>query len=378
VDTLAPNPVRVLEEIVDISISELSIDGETAVVALNYYFYADGLLNNWTSKNSVHVFSRKNEKWIENQVLESDIGDDVWDNFGYESLAIDSETIVIGEESYNGYAGAVNVYVIKDGVWTKQAKLTGEEGKYSLGYRVSLRGDRVASGTSGSQVEIFKRSGNAWELEARLKAPTFNDPKISLVSFGSSFGFDDSADRLLVEVYVYDSNRYEYFKYWVVFQSNEGVWTQQGHPFAPPIPPGSIYGNSHNAVMSDGTVILDMTWLNETSHDGYGKVYTFAYSQSQDQWIVTGDDISGLEYVLDMAMEGRRLVLDLMKEDYSMKAAEIYTRALNGTWQLTEALPGASYPLAVSGDRIAARNLYWSGTTPAACVYYRPLRRQLV
>jgi hypothetical protein len=376
-----------LEEIVYYSILGLSIDGETAIVALQYAFVPDGFPENgWTFKTSVHVFSRKIDKWIEDQVLESEIGDDIGDFFGY-SIAIDGDTIVIGEQWYDWSTGAVDIYVLKDGVWTWQAKLSGKE-PYTFGQLVRIRGDRLATATayfSDGHVEIFKRSGNAWEIEARLSAPTL-DPNLQVSGFGYSFAFDDSADRLVVLFFVVDVNQGVGATYAVVFQNNDGVWSQQGQHFAPSQHAG------YNVRMSNGTVVLEEFLWYQNVTDGHAGVSTFDYSPSQDQWMETGEGISGVDYVIDMAMEGRRLVLSACKENYSRlatdiytcrdddsrQATEIYTRALNGTWQLTEALPGARYPVAVSGDRIAARNIYWNGPAPAACVYSRPHRRQVV
>jgi hypothetical protein len=329
------------------------------------------------------VFSRKNRKWTEDQAIEFDVGDDISNTFGnWGTVAIDGDTVVIGDDSENYSTGAVYIYVLQDGVWTMQAKLTGEAGYYDFGIEVSIRGDRLAIMTwrtsdDTGQVNIFKRIGSAWELEARPMLPTFNDPNLRVSS--SSFSFDDATDRLVVLFNVYGLNQDVSAVYAVVFQNNEGAWTQQGQRFRPPQPADRVFDSKGYSLMSEGAVVLYTSWYDKPSYPSsylHGKLSTFEYSQSQDQWMWTGDVISGLAYVKDMTMEGRRLVLDAYKEGESDldSSVYIYTQALNKTWQLTETLPPyASYPVAVSGNRIAAT--LTDASVPSACVYSRPLRR---
>jgi hypothetical protein len=348
-----------------------------AVVGLSYGFDED-----WTRKTSVHLFSRKNGKWTEDQVLKSAVRGDVGDSFGEDgAIAIDGDTIVIGDEIDNDdAAGAAYVYVLKDGNWTMQAKLTGTPDDDHYGRVVRIRGDRVAVGTwtdGPERVDVFKRNGENWELEARLTAPTFNDPNLSVRDVGSSFAFDDASNRIVVLFTVQDSDQDISTTYGVVFQNDGGTWTQQGQHFSPPQPYNRVYSTSTYSLMSQGTVVLDLSWYDNASsifYELHGKVSTLELNQSQNQWMWTGDVVSDIKSVNDMAMEGRRIAL--YSDSEWGESNDIYTRALDKTWELSESLPMTRVPVAVSGNRIAATLA--DAFSPSACVYSRPLRRGLL
>jgi hypothetical protein len=366
--------------LINADVEALRINGEMAVVGLAYSFNVRPYSQ--VDKTSVHVFSRRNGRWIEDQVLESDAGYDVDDSFGqHQNLAIDGDTIVIGDRRND----VVYIYVQQDGVWTMQAKLTGEASDTSFGMPVGIRGDRVAIGASSSwdttdQIRIFRRSGSAWHLEASPMVTTLDEPNIEVSDFGASFAFDDGTDRLGVLFRVYYPDRDVVREYGAVFQNVGGAWTQQGRHFEPPQPTGLKFGWSKCSSMSEGIFAFDVTWSDGGGDDGGDtRVYFFEYSQSQNEWVSTGDVISGLLAVNDMAMQGRRLVLAAYKNGSNgvLSSTYIYARAHDETWQLTGTLSeDAQSPIAVSGDRIAARR--YRASVPSACVYSRRLPRELV
>jgi hypothetical protein len=378
-DSLVPTPVPARDAQLppEVEVRSVDLDGQVAVVGLRFPFKVDGYPENATEKTSVHVFSPKDGKWIENQVIQSDVGDDIGDSFGdRDSLAIHGDTIIIGDPRENELAGAAYIFALQEGVWTVQAKFSGEaEERY--GTTVAIRGERVAIGNWISdgigRVDIFKRSGAAWELEAHPMAPTFDEPNLDVKSFGDLFAFDDATDRLLVRFTVYDSDHGVSTDYAVVFQNSEGAWTQQGQHFGTPQAHSAATGDSfiHGLSMSEGAVALQSEWFDDDSHV-HSTVDTFEYSQSEDQWMSTDNALPVFHHIYGMAMKRRRLVLYAKKEG-GETSTDIYAQTLNGSWQLIEALPReAVYPFALSGDRIVTERQF--SFLPSACVYSRPRR----
>ncbi len=129
-------------------------------------------------------------------------------------LALDGDTLVVGDPSAQSQRGAVHVLVRSAGVWTEQALLQAAQGEASdrFGGSVSISGDTLVVGASqedssattinGDETSngapdagaayVFVRSGTTWTQQAYLKASN-TDP-------GDAFGYTVaiSADTIAV------------------------------------------------------------------------------------------------------------------------------------------------------------------------------------
>ena len=110
------------------------------------------------------------------------------DRLGY-SVAISTDTLVIGAPGKDSGAGVVYIYTLSGTTWQPQAilKASNAEANDAFGGSVAISGDTVAVGASGEDgsalggpddnstinaggVYIFVRSGTSWSQQARLKA----------------------------------------------------------------------------------------------------------------------------------------------------------------------------------------------------------------
>jgi len=104
---------------------------------------------------------------------------EAWDLFGY-SVAMDADTAVIGAYLDNhaggSDAGSAYVFVLIDGEWTEQVRLSASDaaGQDNFGYSVALDGDTAVVGAPGDDpggsAYVFVRVGDVWTQQARLSA----------------------------------------------------------------------------------------------------------------------------------------------------------------------------------------------------------------
>ncbi len=162
--------------------------------------------NSAPEAGAAYVFVRENGQWTQQAYLKAS-NTDAYDQFGY-SVAIDSDTIVVGAKGessntneVNGdeddnsapEAGAAYVFVRENGQWTQQAYLKAPNPDVSdvFGISVAVSGDLVVVGAPGESsnatgvngywgnndasgsgaVYVFGRVfGNQWVHQAYLKA----------------------------------------------------------------------------------------------------------------------------------------------------------------------------------------------------------------
>jgi len=133
---------------------------------------------------AVYVFDREDGEWTQTTRLAPE-AETPQDRFG-ESVALDGETVFVGapERSADG-AGAVDVFDLVEGEWTRTATLPSEpdEGdvevpeRAEFGTAVALDGDRAVVSAPGygtadersmGMAYAFARADGEWTLEARL------------------------------------------------------------------------------------------------------------------------------------------------------------------------------------------------------------------
>lgn len=122
----------------DLLTGEPAFDGDTLVVrAAN---------ENYSNRKSVYVYQRTNSVWAFQQKLKPN------DGTGRESsprdLAIDGDTIIIGENGYKNTTGTAIIFKRSGTIWTQQTKLTASDGEVSdnLGSSVAIDGENFLIG----------------------------------------------------------------------------------------------------------------------------------------------------------------------------------------------------------------------------------------
>ncbi len=168
----------------------IAIDGNTLVIGAPSQAFGD---NHY--QGAAYIYVKSGDTWTEQAEL-ADLVNGKADDFFGESVAISSDTVLIGASRIDGNAGCVFVYVRSGTTWTRQAKLTVSAtpaGNY-VGEVVALRGDTALingpylSGDAGSAY-IFQRSGTTWTQKKKLIA----SDGATGDSFGTTLALSDRA-----------------------------------------------------------------------------------------------------------------------------------------------------------------------------------------
>lgn len=166
-----------------------------------------------------------------------------YDQFGY-SLAAWEDYAVIGAHRSDNFKGAV--YVYKKGIkgWSMQQKLMDEAGRPFdfFGRSVAISGEYLVvgayghdeSGVNSGAVYVFRRSGEEWKMQEKVKAPDMT----ALDYFGWSVAID--GDNLVVGAYRADEKRGAVY----VFNLQNGAWNFRFKMTASDAVPGDVLGVS--------------------------------------------------------------------------------------------------------------------------------------
>jgi hypothetical protein len=160
----------------------VSVSGDTVVIGAPA---SEGGNNT----GAAYVFVRNGSEWTQQTRLEAFDGGP-GNSFG-NSVSIHLDTIVVGAEGDDAYAGSAYVFVRSRTLWSFQAKLRGldTEAGDRLGRSVSVSGDTIVAGadsdahsghTSAGSAYVFVRSGASWGEQQKLIADD--------ASFGDIFG----------------------------------------------------------------------------------------------------------------------------------------------------------------------------------------------
>jgi hypothetical protein len=132
-----------------------------------------------TDEGSAYVFVRNGATWSEQaQLIASDGA--ASDNFGA-SVALSSDTALVGSDRHNSLKGAVCVFVRDGTSWSEQAQLTAFDGAEGdvFGSSVAISGDTALVGADGRDVDgnldqgsayVFLRNGTTWTQQGELIA----------------------------------------------------------------------------------------------------------------------------------------------------------------------------------------------------------------
>ena len=311
--------------------TSVAIDGDTIVVSAPGEgsdatgVNGDESNDNANGSGAVYVFVRDGVTWTQQAYLKAS-NTDHSDAFGV-SVAIDSDTIVVGAPYEDSYATGVNgdesdndgvdsgaAYVfVRDGVtWTQQAyiKASNTDGFDGFGYSVAVDGNTIvvgafnesgdATGVNGDESSndalwagaayVFVRDGLTWTQQAYLKASNTDDGdefgisvaiSTDMIAVGaryedsSAIGIDDDQNKNM------SGSGAAY-----VFVRDGGTWTQQTYIKASNTGELDFFGSS---VALDGNRLIvgapreasNATGINgnedDNTADDSGAAYVFVY-----------------------------------------------------------------------------------------------------
>ncbi len=163
----------------------VDVSGDTALV---------GAYNKSSGRGAAYVFTRSGSTWTQQAKLEASDGVS-GDSFAY-SVALEADTALIGAFLADGgvaNSGTAYVFVRSGTSWSQQAKINASDaanGDYfgfsvALSSETALIGAREVGGANGAAY-VFVRSGTSWSEQQRLAAT----PSNILDYFGRSVALD--------------------------------------------------------------------------------------------------------------------------------------------------------------------------------------------
>ncbi|RKZ65894.1 MAG: hypothetical protein DRQ48_11230 [Gammaproteobacteria bacterium] len=215
----------------------------------------------------VYIFHRVGAVWSEQLILEPPTPGN-GDEFGY-WVEIQGDTLAVGVPGYDGYDGALDIYV-RDGVtWPLEQRLEPSdkvaEAGNGMGMSISLDGDQLACGNWNGHAYVFTRSGAVW---------TEQDTFTPVDGNGSADYFAEdlslSGDYLAAAAYKDDSGAGA-FDIWLRTGS---TWTLQQR-IKSPAPDSSYKFGMSVALIDNATVIVSEPYADVDSLDAVGLVRVF-------------------------------------------------------------------------------------------------------
>ncbi|HOR97207.1 MAG TPA: FG-GAP repeat protein [Kiritimatiellia bacterium] len=336
----------------------VAISGDTALVGA----YQDD--DKGANSGSAYVFTRDGTTWSRQAKLTADDGTAL-DYFGY-SVALAGDTALVGayqDDDKGDNSGSAYVFTRSGTTWTRQAKLTANDGSDSdwFGYSVAISGDTALVGAYGDDDKVsnsgsayvFTRSGSVWTQQAKLTAADG--------AAGDCFGYSValSGDTALVGAYQDDdkgSNSGSAY----VFTRDGTTWSQQAKLIADDGEVGDWFGTS---VALHGDTALVGAYRDDDDGNDSGSAYVF--TRSDTNWIqqakLTANDGAEMDYFgYSVALAGDTALVGAYADDDKGSisgSAYVFTRS-GSTWTQQAKLTAADgaagdcfgWSVALSGD----------------------------
>jgi uncharacterized protein YkwD len=284
----------------------VSISGDYMIIGA----YNDSSIG--TSSGSAYVFKLDADNWIEQAKLSA--GDAAeGDCFGY-SVSIKGDYAIIGAPWKNysyDEAGAVYIFKLDGSVWTEQAKLTASDAykKDNFGYSVSINDDYAVvgapfnddSGEESGAAYIFKRDGDSWIEQAKLKAAD----AAPYLEFGESVSI--SGDYTLIGA-PWASTAY-------IFKREDSVWIEKTK-----LTPGyeAEYNQFGCSVSLSGDYAMVGAFRDDDTYNDSGAAYIF--KRDEDSWnekarIIASDAASGDYFGNSVCINGDYVIAGAKYDD---------------------------------------------------------------
>lgn len=344
--TLVVGATLVVRFVVDLGVSYEFLDTSVGPVFPGHLYEVDfmtGGITTTETPGSTKVVARFPTA-PDNQLTASDGGAN--DRFGG-SVALAGDLAVVGA------AGELATYVFRlvDGSWQEEATLRPPGSSGAFGYSVAIEHETIVVGDIGDNgntgaVYVYDYDGQAWIPAPKLTA---DDGE-----FGDLFGWDVDISRgtIVVGAKDDDNEHGSFVGGAYVFRKEEGIWTQQGPRLAAGDPvPGDQFGESV-AISGDTLVVSSI-------RKDAGVVYVFRESSvgwAQEERIAPGDGFAGDNFG-HVALNGDLLVVGSTRDDGRSGSVYTYERIAD-TWTAWAKLKpddGASHDhfgagISLSGD----------------------------
>ena len=303
---------------------------------------------------------------LENKLTASDGAH--MDYFG-RSVSVSGNTVVIGavyDDKYYSYdTGSAYVYVLSEGVWSQQAKLTASDAAENdhFGYRVSIDGDTIIisaifdgpSGFASGAAYIFFRSNGVWTEQQKLTA----SDGAARDFFGYSVSID--GNTAMINAFNDDDNAADSGSVYV-FGRSEGVWSQQAKLTASDAAQNDHFGSS---LSIDGdTAVIGAAYDDDNgAESGSAYVYTRTNGIWTAQQKLTASDFAEADnFGYSVSIDGDTVVIGAYGDDDNgadSGSSYVYTRT-NGIWTEQQKLTASDfaeadnfgYSVSIDGDTV--------------------------
>jgi len=310
--------------------ASVALSGDTALVGAHHDDTGAG-----TDAGSAYVFTRSGSTWSQQSKLTN--SDAAAGDFSGGSVALDSNTALIGAYGHNSFSGNTYVFIRSGSSWSQQAKLASSDPATGdlFGCNVAISGntalvgscyDDLGAGTDAGSVFVFTRSGSSWSQQAKL---TVSDAAAGDY-LGTSVAI--SGDTALIGAPFDDTTAGQDAGSAYVFTRSGSSWSPQGKLTASDSAAYDYFGTS--VAISGNTALFGTPYDDTAAGLDVGSVYVFIRSGSawSQQAILTASDAAtGDLFGFSIAMDSNTALIGAFYDDTSAGAdagsAYVFTRS---------------------------------------------------
>jgi hypothetical protein len=337
----------------------------------------DENINANMGQGSAYVFARSGATWSQQQRLTDDDGAANY-HIGA-SVAISTDTIMIGATGVDGYKGSVYIFALAGGIWSRQKNIAAPDGaaRDNFGASVAIGADtivvgapnhNIGSNTNQGSAYVFALSGGDWSYQQTLTAPD----GAARDNFGASVAI--GADTIVVGA----PNHSEGANYSQgsahVFTRSGATWTHQVELTVPD-------GASSDAFGISVAIDADMLVIGAPGAERFkGAAYVFARDGAKwyQRQRLAGDDNAPVEFFgQSVAISGDTMLAGTPGADLGSNydQGSAYAFVISGDFTQRQTLMAGlgrmdffAYSVAISGDTAAlgARNDAVGGIYPGS------------
>lgn len=269
-----------------------------------------------------YIFTRSGTTWTEQARL-PDIGNNEF------SVAIDGDTVVVGESRDGLDVGIAYVYTRSGITWTEQAILIASDGENGdqFGISVSIEGDTIVigayhdddNGANSGSAYIFTRSGTIWTEQMKLTA----DDGEASDEFGRSVSI--SGDTVIIGARNDDDNITNSGSAYVYTRIGT-TWSEQAKLTASDFVPSAFFGVSV-AIDGDRAVI----GANNTFENGSGSGSAYIFTRSGTTWtehrkLLASNGAAGDALGRSVAINGTTAIIGAYAKDIAASPFTDYSK----------------------------------------------------
>ena len=314
----------------------LSADGNTAIV---------GGIGDNTNAGAAWVFTRSGGVW--NQQGNKLVGIGAVGNAQQGvavSLSADGNTLLVGGNRDNNFAGAVWVFTRSGNVWSQQGNklvVTNAIGSSRFGISVDLSSDGNTAIIGGhtdnanaGAAWIFTRSDTSWTSQTKLTG----SGAIGNARFGRSVSISSDGNTAIVGGYEDDAAM---GAVWVYTRSG-GSWTQQGNKLVGTGATGNASQGFSISLSADGNTAL----IGGIDDNGFAGA-TWVFTRSGEVWSQLGNKLIGSDAVgnanqggaVAIALDGNTIIVGGIADNTNKGAAWVFVPGTTSIEQTSNETP---------------------------------------